>query len=91
MFASQDNAEARGDGLQEVLEILCQIPREDMCRNLILAVAQVVNKNQAREFEQTARAIHALPYSERWDRGQAVVDRLNTLIRRRAEAMVEHL
>lgn len=57
MSASQNNAEARGDGLQEVLEVLCQIPREDMCRNLILAVAQVIDKNQAREFEQKTRAI----------------------------------
>ena len=77
MFASQDNAEACGDGLQEVLEVLCQIPREDMCRNLILAVAQVVDREQARRFEQKARAVHALPYSERWDRGQEVVERLN--------------
>jgi hypothetical protein len=89
MFASQTSGEAHADGLQDVLEILCQIPREDMCRNLILSVAQRVDRRQAREFEQKARAIHALPYSERWDAGQQLVDRLNEVICSQVESMVE--
>ncbi len=89
MFASQNNTEACAGGLQEVLEILCETPREDMCRNLILAVAQRIDKKQAHEFEQKARAIHALPYSERWDLGQEVVDRLNMLVRSRAGRVIE--
>ena len=90
MFASQNNVETGAEGLQNVLEILCQIPREDMCRNLILSVAQRVDRRQSREFEQKARVIHALPYSERWDLGQEVVDRLNELIRSRVEGVAEH-
>jgi hypothetical protein len=90
MYTSQINDEARSDGLQDVLEILCQIPREDMCRNLILSVAQRVDRKQSREFEQKARGIHALPYSERWDLGQQLVDRLNEVIRSRVERVAEH-
>jgi hypothetical protein len=86
MFAAQGATETPTSGLQEVLEILCEIPREDMCRNLILAVAQKVDRGQAREFERKARAIHELPYSERWDLGQEMVDRLNELVYNRPAA-----
>jgi hypothetical protein len=89
MFASQGATEIPFNGLQDVLEVLCQIPREDMCRNLILAVAQKVDRGQAREFERKARAIHALPYSERWDLGQEMVDRLNELVCNRVESLAE--
>lgn len=90
MFASQSNVETDAEGLQNILEILCQIPREDMCRNLILSVAERVDQKQAREFEEKARDIHALPYSERWDLGQQIVDRLNEVIRSRVEGVAEH-
>lgn len=66
--------------LTDIEEILCYLPREDVCGALELALLYAAaSEDDAHLLVEQAERLNALPVNERWELGHELIRKLSTL------------